>query len=120
MDAGKVCDVSIAAGVRVDVSTTIVLTVSKGPKPTEPPATTAPTKPTEAPEVTKSITIALPSDLTAEYNLSIVFEGEMVINVDLTPDTATYEFELTGRGSGEYSILIDGVLLRTETVNFDA
>ena len=120
IDAGKVCDVSIAAGVRVDVSTTIVLTVSKGPKPTEPPATTAPTKPTEAPEVTKSITIALPSDLTAEYNLSIVFEGEMVINVDLTPDTATYEFELTGSGSGEYSILIDGVLLRTETVNFDA
>ena len=120
IDAGKVCDVSIAAGVRVDVSTTIVLTVSKGPKPTEPPATTAPTKPTEAPEVTKSITIALPSDLTAEYNLSIVFEGEMVINVDLTPDTATYEFELTGSGSGEYSILIDGELLRTETVNFDA
>ena len=120
IDAGKVCDVSIAAGVRVDVSTTIVLTVSKGPKPTEPPATTAPTKPTEAPKVTKSITIALPSDLTAEYNLSIVFEGEMVINVDLTPDTATYEFELTGSGSGEYSILIDGVLLRTETVNFDA
>ena len=120
IDAGKVCDVSIAAGVRVDVSTTIVLTVSKGPKPTEPPATTAPTKPTEAPEVTKSITIALPSDLTAEYNLSIVFEGEMVINVDLTPDTATYEFELTGSGSGEYSIFIDGELLRTETVNFDA
>ena len=27
---------------------------------------------------------------------------------------------LTGSGSGEYSILIDGVLLRTETVNFDA
>ena len=120
IDAGKVCDVSIAAGVRVDVSTTIVLTVSKGPKPTEPPATTAPTKPTEAPEVTKSITIALPTDRTEEYNLSIEFEEEIVVNVHLTPDTATYEFSLTGRGTGEYSIYIDGELLRTETVNFNA
>ena len=120
IDAGKVCDVSIAAGVRVDVSTTIVLTVSKGPKPTEPPATTAPTKPTEAPEVTKSITIALPTDRTEEYNLSIEFEEEIVVNVHLTPDTAIYEFTLTGRGTGEYSIFIDGELLRTETVNFDA
>ena len=118
--AGKVIRANIVEGDRVDVTTRIILTLSLGPQPTEPPATTAPTKPTEAPEVTKSITIALPSDLTAEYNLSIVFEGEMVINVDLTPDTATYEFELTGSGSGEYSILIDGELLRTETVNFDA
>ena len=120
IDAGKVCDVSIAAGVRVDVSTTIVLTVSKGPKPTEPPATTAPPAPTLPPEVTKSITIALPSDKTEDYNLSIEFEEEMVVNVDITPDTATYEFSLTGRGSGEYSIYIDGELLRTEKVDFGA
>ena len=120
IDAGKVCDVSIAAGVRVDVSTTIVLTVSKGPEPTEPPATTAPPAPTLPPEVTKSITIALPSDKTEDYNLSIEFEEEMVVNVDITPVSATYEFSLTGRGSGEYSIYIDGELLRTEKVDFGA
>ena len=121
--AGKVSNVSIAAGVRVDVTTTIILTLSKGPKPTEPPVTTAPTQPplpAVAPEVTKNIVIALPSDRTAEYNLSIEFEEEMVVNVDLPPDTATYEFELTGRGSSEYSIYIDGVLLRTEKVDFGA
>ena len=44
----------------------------------------------------------------------------MVVNVEITPDTATYEFTLTGTGSGEFSIFIDGELLRTETVNFDA
>ena len=115
--AGKVIRANIVEGDRVDVTTRIILTLSKGPEPTEPPATT---KPTEAPEVTKSITIALPTDRTEEYNLSVEFDEEIVVNVHLTPDTATYEFTLSGRGTGEYSIFIDGELLRTETVNFDA
>jgi beta-lactam-binding protein with PASTA domain len=115
--AGKVIRANIVEGDRVDVTTRIILTLSKGPEPTEPPATT---KPTEPAEVTKSITIALPTDRTEEYNLSIEFEEEIVVNVHLTPDTATYEFSLTGSGTGEYSIYIDGELLRTETVNFNA
>ena len=115
--AGKVIRANIVEGDRVDVTTRIILTLSKGPEPTEPPATT---KPTEPKETTKSITIALPSGMTEEYNLAIEFEEEIVVNVHLTPDTATYEFTLTGRGTGEYSIFIDGELLRTETVNFDA
>ena len=115
--AGKVIRANIVEGDRVDVTTRIILTLSKGPEHTEPPATT---KPTEAPEVTKSITIALPTDRTEEYNLSVEFDEEIVVNVHLTPDTATYEFTLSGRGTGEYSIFIDGELLRTETVNFDA
>ena len=104
-------------GLGMGVSVTIILTLSKGPEPTEPPATTAPTQPTE---VTKSIIIALPADRTEEYNLSIEFEEEMVVNAQITPGTATYEFSLTGSGSGEFMIFIDGELLRTETVNFNA
>ena len=115
--AGKVIRANIVEGDRVDVTTRIILTLSKGPEPTEPPATT---KPTEAKEVTKSITIALPAGMTEEYNLAVEFDEEIVVNVHLTPDTATYEFTLTGTGTGTYSIYIDGELLRTETVNFDA
>ena len=115
--AGRVIRSNIVASDRVDVSTTIILTLSKGPKPTEPPATTAPAQPTE---VTKAIIIALPSDRTEEYNLSIEFEEEMVVNVDISPDTETYEFTLTGSGSGEFAIYIDGELLRTEKVDFGA
>jgi len=118
--AGKVIRSNIVEGDRVDVSTRIILTLSLGPAPTEPPETTAPSQPTLPPEVTKTIIIALPTDMTEEYNLAIEFEEEMVVNVDIAPDTATYEFTLTGRGTGEFSILIDGVLLRTETVVFDA
>ena len=116
--AGKVIRSNIVAGDRVDVTTRIILTLSKGSEPTEPPATTAP--PTQPTEITKYITIALPSDRTEEYNLSIEFEEEMVVNVDITPDTATYEFSLTGTGSGEFAIYIDGELLRTEKVDFHA
>ena len=113
---GKVIRSNIVAGDRVDVTTRIILTLSLGPEPTEPPTT----QPTEPPMITKTIIIALPSDRTEEYNLSIEFEEEMVVNVQLTPDTATYEFTLTGRGSSEYSIYIDGELLRTEKVEFGA
>ena len=116
--AGKVIRSNIVAGDRVDVTTRIILTLSKGPEPTEPSATTAP--PTQPTEVTKSIIIALPTDRTEEYNLAIEFEEEMVVNVDISPDTATYEFALTGTGTGEFSIYIDGELLRTEKVDFGA
>ena len=118
--AGRVIRSNIVEGDRVDVSTTIILTLSKGPEPTEPPATTQPPQPTQPAEVTKHIIIALPDNMTEEYNLSIEFEEEIVVNVHLTPDTATYEFSLTGWGSGEFTIFIDGELLRTETVDFNA
>ena len=70
--------------------------------------------------ISPNSTIALPSDRTEEYNLAIEFEEEMVVNVQITPDTATYEFTLTGRGTGVYAIYIDGELLRTEKVDFNA
>ena len=115
--AGRVIRSNIVASDRVDVTTTIILTISKGPKPTEPPATS---KPTDPPEVTKVISIALPTDRTEAYNLSIWFEEEMVVHVQLSPDTATYEFSLTGRGTGTFEIWIDDELLRTEKVDFGA
>ena len=115
--AGKVIRSNIVAGDRVDVTTTIILTISKGPEPTEPPATSKPAEPTE---VTKVINIALPTDRTEPYNLSIWFEEEMVVHVQLSPDTATYEFSLTGSGTGTFEIWIDDELLRTEKVEFGA
>jgi len=118
--AGKVIRTNFVADDEVDVTSRIILTLSKGPEPTEPPETSKPTEPPLPPEVTKSIVIALPTDQTEEYNLSIEFDEEMVVNVQIAPDTATYEFELTGRGTGSYSIYINGELLRTEQVNFDA
>ncbi len=118
--AGKVIRSNIVSGDRVDVTTTIILTLSKGPEPTTPPAPTAPPQPTQPQPVTKSITIALPADRTEEYSLSIWFEEEMVVHVQLAPETATYEFSLTGTGSGTYEIWIDDELLRTEKVDFGA
>ncbi len=116
--AGKVIRSNIVAGDKVDVTTKIILTVSKGPEPTQPPPTTQPPQPTPPPEVTKTFNIALPADKIAEYNLSIHFEEEMVVNVQIQPGTTTYSFSLSGNGQGEIEIYIDGVLLRTEKVDF--
>ena len=115
--AGKVIRTNFVADDEVSVTSRIILTLSKGPEPTEPPATTQPTEP---PEITKSIVIALPTDRTEEYNLSIEFEEEMVVNIQIAPGTASYEFTLSGRGTGEFAIYIDGELLRTEKVDFGA
>ncbi len=112
--AGKVIRSNIMADDKVDVTTKIILTISKGPEPTQPPATTQP-KPVD---VTKTFPVALPTDRTTEYNLSIHFEDEMVVNVQIQPGTTTYNVTLEGTGVGEIEIYIDGELLRTEKVDF--
>ncbi len=111
--AGKVIRSNIMADDQVSVTTKIILTISKGPKPTEPPVTQP--KPVE---VTKTFVVALPEDKTEEYNLAIHFEEEMVVNAQIQPGTTTYDVTLEGSGTGQIEIYIDGELLRTEQVDF--
>ncbi len=119
VEAGRVIRANFETGVRVDVTTTIVLTISKGPEPTEPPTTLPPE--TTQPVVTKTFTVALPTDQTEAYVLRIVYDEEVVVlDVTIQPNTATYSFQLTGRGSGECEIYINDVFWRTEKVDFGA
>ena len=129
LEAGKVIKANFEPGTRVDVTTTIVLTVSMGPEPTEPPTTAPPeisvpptTEPPETkPEVTKTITIQLPPDQAEEYTLRVIFGGNtVVVDTLITPGTAAYTFQLTGRDSGVYEVYINDVLWRTEEVGFGA
>ncbi len=116
--AGKVIRSNIVATDRVNVTTRIILTISKGPEPTEPPATSKPTEPPTPADVTKTFSIELPTDRTEEYNLSIHFEDEMVVSTQIQPGTASYPVTLEGSGVGEIEIYINGELLRTEKVDF--
>ncbi len=116
--AGKVIRSNIVATDKVDVTTRIILTISKGPEPTQPPTTPKPTDPPKPVEVTKTFPIELPTDRTEEYTLTVEFEEEMVANVQIQPGTATYTVTLTGNGQGEIKIFINGELLRTEKVDF--
>ena len=100
-------------GTDLDVTTKIVLTISKGPKETEPP------EEQEKPEVTKNVTIDLPSDRTDSYVVSLHLSGKPVIS-DRTvePDTKSIEVSLTGSGTQHFDLYINGTYYKTIKVEF--
>ena len=120
-DKDEVIDQPFARGEEIDVTTEIILTISKGPRPTEPPTerptekptdppTEAPTEaPTEPKETTKKIGFHLPTDREESYVLSISCNGSPVIeDVEIQPDQEEYVVSLTGIGNQTYTLYING------------
>jgi len=100
-------------GTVLDVTTKIVLTISKGPKATEPPATEAPR------EVTKKVTIELPADRTADYRVSIHYAGKVVTeDIPVSGGTTSVEVTLTGAGTQHFDVYIDDNYYKTVKVEF--
>lgn len=114
-DKDTVIDQSIKAGTEVEKGTKIILTVSKGPEPTEP--STEPTEPAPTP-VTKTYVLNLTpmdSDATLE-----VRQGNTVIKTLTVPAGASeVEITLEGIGTQYYDIYINGVYSTIIRVNFD-
>ena len=103
-------------GTDLDVTTKIVLSISKGPKETEPTE-----KPTEAPkrEVTKNVTIELPSDRTEDYVVSVHYAGRTVVeDRQVTAGTTSIQVTLTGAGTQHYDIYINNTYYKTVKVEF--
>ena len=97
---------SVAQGTEIDVKTKIVLRVSQGPEPTEPP-----TEVTEVPKVTKTVTIQLPVKEDA-YELGIYFEGKPVRETIIVPaGTGQITIDLSGNGFMTFVLYVDGVAL---------
>ena len=113
----------------VDVTERIILTISEGPAPTEPP-TEAPTqKPTEPPtekptepenkDITLVYTIQLPADRTEGYLLSIHQNGrELMEPTHIEAGTESIQVELTGSGVQYFELYINGTYYKTEKVEF--
>ena len=146
-DKDEVVEQSVAFNTEIDVTAKIVLSVSKGPKettpptekPTEPPTepTTEPTEATEATEVTeateateptteptaaaettKVVQISLPEREEA-YVLSLFCDGQMVREAtQINPGTKQIEVALTGSGTKEYVIKINGEYYQSFKVDF--
>ena len=129
---GIVVSQSQLKGVEIDVTTEILLEVSKGPKETTEPPTEAPTEeettePTQSAEVvepeipeadTRKVTFILPYN-ERPYVLSIRLKGSEVIEPrTIQPGDTSITLELTGTGTQEYTLYIDGDLLRSEKVTF--
>ena len=124
-------------GDMVAVDETIMLTVSEGPAPTEPPTeppTAPPTEPPTAPptepptqaptepqnqEVTLVYTIQLPADRTENYVLSIHQSGHQLMeDTEIDAGTESIQLELTGSGVQYYELYINGSYYKTEKVEF--
>ena len=135
VDKNEVIKQPYAEGTKVDITEKIVLSVSKGPKPTEPPEketekpaekpTDPPAKepePTEAPvipEVTKTVTIDLPGDRDADYVLGLYRNGKAVLEETvITAGTGSIDVTLTGAGTVYYDMYIDNSYFKTVKVEF--
>jgi len=99
---GTVVKQSVDANVDTDVTTQIVLDVSIGPK------------------VKKTVTIELPADLTEAYQLTVIHQGETVVDMEIQPGTASISVDLLGRGTSTYEVYIDGIDYKTDKVDFNS
>ena len=103
---------SVKRGTDIDVTTKIVLTISRGPKETEP-------QEEQKPEVTKTVTIELPTDRTEDYVVSLHQSGKAVMeDRTVTPDTKTIQVTLTGSGTQHFDLYINDTYFKTIKVEF--
>ena len=117
----RVIEQPYSRGTKVDVTEQIVLTISKGPGPTTEPTTEATTVPTTAPveEVTKTVTIDLPTDRTENYMLGLFQSGKPVIEeMEVQAGTANLALALTGSGVQYFDIYINDTYYKTVKVDF--
>ena len=123
-DQDQVIWQSVERNTEVDITTVIVLKVSKGPEPTEPeestePPTTEP--PTTAPqEVTKEVVIELPEDYLEDYTVEIYLNGTLVYSETVYGGTPSITVNLTGTGSQIFKICIGGQLYKYQEVDFNS
>lgn len=117
---GEVVEQSVSRGSEVPLDQEIVLTVSTGPAPTDPPVVTTPQTPVVS-QVTVRQTFSLPTDRTEDYMLSLYQNGQAVYeDTQITVGTTSITVELTGSGTQYYDLYINDVYYKTEKVVFSA
>ena len=115
---GEVIYQSAAKNTEIDVTTEIILQVSKGPEETtEATQTDPPADPNEP--VTIGVQFSLPSR-EKSYILSIFLNGKEVIESrEILPGTSSFVCDLTGTGTQTYDVYIDGEYYQSKEVPFN-
>lgn len=110
-----------AKGTEVPEGTVVKLKVSKGPAETTAPPTTPPTTEPEPQVVSKTVTLALPSDITVEYQLQI-YKGNSPCTEALIvePGTSEVPVSLEGKGTEYFDVYVNGKLASSFKVDFSA
>lgn len=115
--AGEVVYQSVEKDKDVDVTTEIIIHYSNKPGETE--ATEETEAPTEPQEFAMDFTFRVPEKDTA-YTLDVCPRGttQSVANVVIPAGQASATVNLTGKGSMDFDLYIDGVFERTQTLEF--
>lgn len=115
---GKILFQSQAAGKQVNVTATVILKYSTGKNGN----VTLPPSETSEPEdyVYKIIRIALPTDKTENYILSLYRDGVIIEERDIPVGTVEAEFRVSGKGVMTFVVMIDNQTYGTVDVDFDA
>ncbi len=114
---GKVISQSVAAEKTVDVTTLVVLLVSKG---TQTDPTTPPTIVTDPEDyVSKRVEVSLPEDISEPYLISIYRDGILIEERDIPAGTLSTQFTLTGKGTMIFRVELSTGQSWDQVVNFD-
>ena len=115
-----VVDQPFRVNAEVNKAERIVLSISNGPEPTQPPETTeATTAPTEPEPKTMEVNFTLPSEREEAYVLSIFLEGKEVMeSKEIAPGTSSVTVKLTGIGKVKYDLYINDEFYNSQEVNF--
>ena len=113
---GKIFYQNIPSGRTINVTTTIILRVSKGKD------TTITLPPDELPEpedyIYQVIPVPLPTDKQEEYTVSLYREGVLIEERVIPAGTVSTEFRVSGKDTMKFSVLIDNEPYTTMNVTF--
>ena len=107
---------SVAKDTELDVTAEVIIQYSEGPAETQPPETT---ESTQEEEITITYSVEVP-DRQVEYRLEVCLKGptEVLTSKLVPPGTTRTYVDLTGSGTMEFDLYVDGAFLRTQTVEF--
>ena len=108
---GQVIEQSVAANTEIELTAEIILTVSNGPKETQPAMPTL---------VTKQVTFTFGAATTADYEVMISLAGEPVYDGNFSAGEKTVTLTLQGYGTQHFDIYINGQYEKTQKVDFSS
>ena len=117
-EEGIIVRQSVDAGTEVDVTTAIILWVSKGNQ-TAPPMTETPTPTEPDTYVDKVVVIDLPEELKADALLSVWKGMEIVEQRKIYAGTFQVEMKLRGEGIMTFTVVLDDKMDEAWTIDVD-
>jgi serine/threonine-protein kinase len=127
-EAGTVLTQSVSQGTQVSQGTNITFTVSSGPEESPSPAVSESPSPSPSPSPStsespspavndKTVTVNLPNQ-EGEVRVQVDVDGVTMYAATVDCSKGSLPVTLSGSGSQEVDVYIDGTLTQTMTVNF--